>query len=273
MKLLCYSDLHLEFPAALAHFKIPEGLDFDAVVLAGDIHKHTQGLKWAQETFPNKQVIYVMGNHEAYGAHLFGLIAEMRRRAKDHGIAFLECEEWTDPVHHVRFLGCTLWTNFQIRGIDSAHFCMKEAARSMPDFSCIRIGPSKSALSVEGYDPMLSGILKPSDTVKIFNRSKSWLAQKLDEPFDGKTVVVTHHLPSWRLCAEKFQDDPLTAAFISHLDHLVEKADLWIAGHTHDSFDIKIGNCRVIVNPRGYPDTKKNTIENRRFQDGLVVEI
>ena len=26
----------------------------------------------------------------------------------------------------------------------------------------------------------------------------------------------------------------------------------WVHGHTHDPFDYKIGECRVVCNPRGY---------------------
>jgi len=33
---------------------------------------------------------------------------------------------------------------------------------------------------------------------------------------------------------------------------------LWIHGHTHESFDYKIGKTRVVCNPRGYASTEKN---------------
>lgn len=66
MKLLVYSDLHLD----LCPLKLQLDPDFlqtiDVVVLAGDITEGTKGLPWARETFPDKAIIYVDGNHEFY---------------------------------------------------------------------------------------------------------------------------------------------------------------------------------------------------------------
>ena len=45
MKLLILSDLHLEFHA----FEPPKDVDFDVVILAGDIHDPgTSGIEWAR---------------------------------------------------------------------------------------------------------------------------------------------------------------------------------------------------------------------------------
>ncbi len=49
----------------------------------------------------------------------------------------------------------------------------------------------------------------------------------------------------------RFAGTLLNAAFVSDLTPLIEKADLWIHGHVHDSFDYEIGDTRVIANPRG----------------------
>lgn len=61
MRILVYSDLHLEFPAAARRFRVPEGLAYDAVILAGDIHQHTQAIEWAEQTFAGKLIIYAIG--------------------------------------------------------------------------------------------------------------------------------------------------------------------------------------------------------------------
>lgn len=34
---------------------------------------------------------------------------------------------------------------------------------------------------------------------------------------------------------------------------------LWVHGHTHEAFDYRIGNTRVIVNPRAYPNEVSST--------------
>ena len=68
MRLLVLSDLHVEFApfdAGLGAQRIDQGVD--VVVLAGDIHVSSQGLVWARQTFPNKPIVYVPGNHEYDG--------------------------------------------------------------------------------------------------------------------------------------------------------------------------------------------------------------
>jgi Icc-related predicted phosphoesterase len=97
----------------------------------------------------------------------------------------------------------------------------------------------------------------------------AWLVKKLDEPFEGKTVVVTHHLPSARSVSDKYEGSTINPCFASNLDEHFGKMDLWIHGHTHDSFDYAINGTRVICNPRGY--WKKEL--NQSFIPTLVVEI
>jgi hypothetical protein len=88
--------------------------------------------------------------------------------------------------------------------------------------------------------------------------------------------VVTHHLPSMRSVAPRYENDPLTAAFASNCDDLLELgADLWIHGHTHDSCDYMAGRMRVVCNPRGYAEVWGRSLkaENPCFVRDLVVEI
>jgi len=218
------------------------------------------------------------------------------------------------PDHEVRLIGATLWTDFRLFGNDpeSISKSMHHAKNYISDFSCITFGST--------------GWMTPADSVKLFNVSAQYIADELDKPFAGKTVVVTHHLPSRKSVAARFAKDYSSAAFASHLDHLVVKSDLWIHGHTHDSFDYLIadgprqpgwictrcsaggtmltmsstyhsGTCafcgrknvdvtnsqdfrlpskpvrgRVVCNPRGYPIFGME-VENRQFQDDLVIEV
>ncbi|MBI5921954.1 MAG: metallophosphoesterase [Betaproteobacteria bacterium] len=212
MRLLIYSDLHLEFPDALRCFRVPDGLDFDAVLLAGDIHKQDDGIVWAaaNEAFKGKRIIYVMGNHEAYHAHLTELIEEMRRSARELGVIFLEGDEYIDHDYGIRFLGATLWTDFALYGAEKAQACMQEAARCMPDFKIIRTGTSLAGHQDDGAT-QAPRALEPQDTAEFFQRSTSWFERKLAEPFGGKTVVVSHHLPSYALVAKRYRNDPVPA--------------------------------------------------------------
>jgi len=80
--------------------------------------------------------------------------------------------------------------------------------------------------------------------------------------------VVSHHSPSPRSVPDRFRDDPLSPAFSSDLESLIlrHQPDLWIHGHTHDSFDYTIGRTRVICNPKGY-----SYEHNHEFVADLVI--
>ena len=103
MKVLVLSDLHLEFEP----FEPPEGLDFDVVVLAGDIHSPgPRAVEWAEARFPVKPVIYVPGNHEYYDSRM-DLAQSKARVAADGGCVHL-LDGGETVISGVRFLGATL---------------------------------------------------------------------------------------------------------------------------------------------------------------------
>jgi hypothetical protein len=243
LKLAVLSDLHLE----ISPWEVPARTlrEADVIVLAGDIGATTHGLHWARQAFPGRPIIYVAGNHEFYGGEIHGLKKEMRNVAAELYIDFLEHDEVIIDGEHdsIRFLGTTLWTDFQLFGAGAAMgVAMHEAGKYMLDFDGrIRCSPMT---------------FRPADSVELHRKSRDWLAAKLNEPFDGKTVVVTHHAPSMRSIAARFAEDPVSAAFGSNLDDLVAKANLWIHGHTHTAFRYQVGpdpeRGHVVCNPRGY---------------------
>jgi hypothetical protein len=56
-------------------------------------------------------------------------------------------------------------------------------------------------------------------------------------------------------------------------EHLLDgdRAQLWIHGHTHDSFDYVCNGTRVVCNPRGY--AIDGIPENPRFDPALTIDI
>src|SRR5260370_709268 len=83
-------------------------------------------------------------------------------------------------------------------------------------------------------------------------RSRQWLGQQLSRAYGGRTVVITHHAPHPGSIHPRYAGDPVNGAFVSDLTELVVQADVWLHGHVHDSFDYRVGRCRVGSNPRGY---------------------
>jgi hypothetical protein len=114
--------------------------------------------------------------------------------------------------------------------------------------------------------------MQPADTAAWHDDDTFWLRLNLATPFPGPTVVVTHMAPSPASVAPRFRDNILSAAFASDLEALVAQADVWIHGHVHGSFDYSIGACRVVCNPRGYPQ-RNGSPENPCFDPHFVVAV
>ena len=245
MKIQILSDLHTEF----TDFSPPD-VSADIVILAGDIGVGLGGLDWAVKRFGENPVIYVPGNHEFY-RHSTDLVDELRANAPAN-IYVLDND--VIELFGVRFLGATLWTDFELFG--DAEFAMHHAASSMNDFVSIR------------HD---GRIFTPADSVELHWTSKRWLNKKLRSPFVGPTVVVTHHLPAAGSIAKRYASDPLSAAFGSRLEDVIRthSPELWIHGHTHVPCDYVLGSTRVVCNPRGYPGES----DSSGFNPALMIEL
>lgn len=258
MRLLILSDLHLEVWGARAPQIDLDRSQPDAVILAGDIHTGTRAVAWATRTFSNVPVFYVMGNHEGYGEKIDLVREELQEACAATGhVHLLDCGELA--LGGVRFLGATLWTNFRLRGDDDRQTAMFEAKERSNDYRRIR-------LAREGYRR-----IRTADTARWHQEQKSWIAARLAEPFPGRTVVITHMAPSAMSVPDRYTDHPMSPAYASHLDDLVAQADVWVHGHIHDPVDYRIGKCRVVSNPCGYP--RNGLPENARFDPAFTVDV
>lgn len=253
MRLNILSDLHL----SRGTIDLPV-TDADIVILAGDLGRPQQAVAWASGF--DKPVLLVPGNHEFYGGELVATVAELRQRCAGTSIHLLDNDELI--IEGVRFLGTTLWTDFMLFGEgETRQAAIDEAQRFMRDFSRIRTGESPQEL------------FSPAACAALFDRDAGWLAARLAAPHAGPTIVITHHAPSARSIHPRFEGSLLNACFVSNAEHLVERSrvQLWVHGHTHDSFDYLLNGTRVLCNPRGYATDGVN--ENASFDPELVVEI
>lgn len=280
MRIQVASDLHLEFLEA--RFPKYHGLnpsDSDVLVLAGDIHRDIQGA-WLFSDWP-VPVLYVQGNHETYGLDI-----EKSRKAAHDLIgpgANLYDEKtglpWTvsPKVHYleetvyyqdgVRFLGCTLWTDYALIHPDLVKRCIEHAEMRIKDHHTIKLS---------------GGMFTARHARSRHTQNLRWLTEQLATPFDGKTIVITHHGPHYKSTHPRYAGDLTNAAFVSNLEVLIMEyqPSLWVHGHVHDSFDYMVGNTRVIANPRGYPRNRFEAnypeelmYENLGFDRSLVIEI
>ncbi len=253
MRLNVLSDLHLGFDA----MDWPVN-DADVVVLAGDIARPREAIAWAR-TF-DKPVLYVPGNHEFYGSSIDGALEELQHLCMGTQVQVLDNREMV--LGGVRFLGATLWTDFELFDDPQQRAAAKsEARRLMRDFSRIRARESSPE------------IFTPEDSVRLFRQHSAWLERRLAECHAGPTVVITHHAPSRHSIHPRFADSLLNACFVSDAAHLLraDRVSLWIHGHTHDSFDHQVNGTRVVCNPRGYARAGVN--ENPAFDANFIVEV
>lgn len=253
MKLNILSDLHLGFGA----MERPAN-DADVVVLAGDVSRPREAAVWALRF--DKPVIYVPGNHEFYGTSIDGAIEELLRLCEGTQVHVLSDREVV--IDGVRFLGSTLWTDFELFGDPARKAAAVAQARELiRDFSRIRRCESAS------------DVFTPEDSVALFERHQRWLDGRLSTPHAGPTVVVTHHAPSPLSIHPRFADSLLNACFVSDARRLLgaDRTQLWIHGHTHDSFDYTVDGTRVVCNPRGY--CRGGVVENPSFDPNLMIDV
>lgn len=257
MKFALFSDLHREVMQTPWE---PTPLEVDAVILAGDIGRGTEGLSWAAKTFPSwpgsPEIIYVPGNHEYYREDL-SLLEQMTDPIWAHcGIQVLERRSVV--VAGVRILGCTLWSGFDLYGKALQETCMAAAYAGILDYQRITVDGSRD--------------LVPEDTRRLYLESVAWLDQELAKPFAGKTMVVTHFAPHPRCVASQYQGGALTPYFVSDLSGVMEAHQIavWCYGHTHTNIDFLTGGgCRVLSNQLGYP----SEAENVGFRSHLIIDV
>lgn len=252
MKLRLLSDIHLELANnGLKYMKrfIPiTPTPNDVLLLAGDIGNPAGNLYKLFITEMSKhyaKVFIVTGNHEYYQSY-------QRARSDDFsglGVTYIKGYrhsmeqidnmiatftatlpnvhflQRTSIIHNrVRFMGCTLWTPSDYKLSDQ-----------MNDYNCIKDMTTEKCREIHLGDV-------------------SWLTEQLAEissDYDA-TVVMTHHLPSYQLLADKYIGDPLNVFYANTLEKLVEQADIWVCGHSHTAKHITIGKCECYLNPTGY---------------------
>lgn len=274
MRLWVMSDIHLELTRG---WDLPAGEtrpDFDVLVVAGDlIPRAERGVKWLLERVPDRPVVYVMGNHEAYGTDIDRTVEKAKAAAAGSNVHVLENE--TVNLAGATFAGATLWTDFAVRG--DAEASMALARERMNDFKKIR---------VSNYERRFL----PHHALSRHRASVSFLEEQMRRPRgEERLIVVTHHAPLPRLHADPdgSEEDPrLDPAYRSDLRRLMtpgtdegpdalRPADLWIYGHTHESFDTTAGSTRVVSNAKGYGPwpPRERTWDNPAFDERLVVEV
>jgi predicted phosphodiesterase len=278
MRIQLLSDLHLERAPDWQPPRLP---DIDVLVIAGDVGSYQAGSELAGDDFglarfsPRaagatwKRVLYLPGNHEFDALDYDATYARLRGLCATLGIEWLEKE--TIVVDGVRFVGATLWADFDALAASEPTLGAQLKAREKA-FRAANFYLGKYTTLKDGRPVLAEGWRAMSLA------DQDWLRAALARPFDGATVVVTHFAPSLRSADPRYGLVPGTAGFCNSLDDLLPLADLWLHGHLHCANDyVARGaradgtpwSCRVVANPLGY--LKRG--EQEDFRPDLVIEV
>jgi calcineurin-like phosphoesterase family protein len=206
------------------------------LVLAGDISSKQAQLQAFLEIIEHRflKVLFLCGNHEWYGHDMSAYAPVLESMPlKNTEVAALTVKCY---VHdNVRIIFGTLWADGGATLADRS-----AVGRYLRDFYVIR---KKDQLR-----------WTVPDMAEAFKVQKAAIVDRLKQPFEGVTIVATHHMPSLRLCHPRFGNEA-NGGFASNCDDILaydHAPNVWIHGHTHDTIDTKLWKTRIVCNPSVY---------------------
>jgi len=268
------------------------------LVVAGDLATAKQPQRIAtffeilQPRF--KHFIYVLGNHEHYGMYMSDTLDAIASRLKDSPtlnmkkITVVGNEPVKVKIGEVTFICGTLWTDYSLGPSDSADLQLfireqwaREAAyrrrgkiedaehlkrfieehfENSSDLQQLHLIISRSITDHKRIlDDTGLGVTPSQLAAEVFNPTLVKFEEWLKEGDNSKTVVVTHHMPSFDAVALQYTTDPATRmlnhAFASNLNDFIKlhQPAMWFFGHTHVKYNGTIGKTILHCNPLGYP--------------------
>ncbi len=252
MRIQYASDLHLEFQENASYVKHnPLPIAGDVLVLAGDIlylgvdYARHPFWDWCADNF--KQTIVCMGNHEFY--KYFDL--RSLQDGTDIAIRSNVHSYYNNvvTVDDVAFIVSTLWSRIPL----------KQAAyteRCLADFRRILYGDD---------------LITFAEFNKEHERCLAFIKKAVEDNAAKRRIVVTHHVPSFRMQNPEFAGSMANGGFTVELEDYIKDSgiDFWIYGHSHYNADVKIGSTMCVSNQLGYVFHGENTT----FVPGKYLEI
>jgi len=236
-----WSDIHIDVNATtfLPRAMIPP---CSTLVIAGDLggvdilYKIIHWLVSITKKGIYRNVVLVLGNHDMYQSNGIALARLLwgsfrAELAREH-VYLLDNE--TLELEGVHFIGSTFWTD--------------------PTTTRYINVPQQVKNSMKDYRGGIHGFTLQA-CAELHAEARDFVAEELKKHENDKTIVVTHHLPSFKCIAPKYQLSQTNGAFASESDDLMTlyTPTTWIHGHTHSAVNIVIGNTHVVCHPRGYP--------------------
>lgn len=264
------SDLHLELCRHPIEFEQLIRPCAPFLALAGDIGQPNKKIfdAFMQYCANNwARVFYVAGNHEFYVDRFLydddvKFTDTMSAKQDEISIVVQKYRnihfftEQTPSVYleeeKVAIVGQTLWTEIATTKHETAR-------KSLNDYNFI-------AVSTENVTQRR---ILPHDVNALHQKQRQILTTELLlwNERGIPVCVITHHMPSFELIAECYQNNPINFCFASHCDNLIAApVKAWIYGHSHACNKQIINGVICAINAKGYPR------EHTGFKDEAFLE-
>ena len=284
MRLSIYSDLHINFDTGDTPLELPGG---DVLLLCGDVVEAGH-IRIAQNTGRGistldayqefldceltkyEQVLYVFGNHEYYG-HDFSTARQRIEPLLPPNVTILQNNYV--KVEDYLIWGATMWTDNN----NGNPLTRQIIGGAMSDYTMIRHEPGKYVDGAGGsYWTSKFSVL---DSEHEHHTSRARLEEFLLAYPHHKTVIMTHHAPSFESISAEYRNHVgghVNYAYYSDLTNLIldnPQIKLWSHGHVHCMNDYELGNCRVVSNPRGYRGYENQAARFDKASKFLTIEL
>ena len=266
LKIGYLSDLHLEGSNMTLN-----NPGWDVLVLAGDISADFAALeRFFQTQIPDDiPIIYTPGNHEFEGKR-FDQTLEYFSKFETifPNVKFLYNKSFS--YKGVKFIGSTLWSNFEGHGVHYKDEAKKWAKVNVFDFNSIFV-PNKN----KGDNKMAPSyvFITPDQMEQEFNKCYDFLKYELRQnPTDEVKFVITHFAPHPKSTKNQFKKQLMSSYWVNNVEELLGFSDFWVHGHVHDTFNYEVEATKILCNPRGYSKTF-DLSPNTFFEKNIILEV
>ena len=259
-------------------------IDLDIIIISGDISEDNNNIilffKELIKVFPEVKILFTHGNHEMWD-HIsknnvntiklmimfeenknisnlkkemeklksnkssYKKIKELKNSLKDFkNLYYLDGE--TITINNKKILGIPMWYDFSY-GIKNFKLSIDEILDLWKNYM---YDSELIFWDEEQFNPIKYFSKQYKKIKNLFKKEKP------DIVFSHVGPIVPKNIPEkWKNASTGFYFFDGKELFDIH------QPDLWIFGHTHDKYDFKYKNTRMICNPYGYRREKNNYVK------------